>query len=350
MADGKVRIGIVGAGCWAADNHIPILKGFDDVEVAAACRLGREELRRLQEQFQIPFVTEDYKELLDLPGLDGVVVSSPHNLHFEHSLAALKKGLHVVCEKPITLTASEARQLQAESDSRKLHFLIPYGWNYTEVVDHARQAILGGEVGEVQYVHCYMASALRDLFGGQGAWFAEQSFFKPEMATWSDPALGGGFAHGQLTHALGLLFWITELEPVEVFALVGNSITGADLYNSISCRFANGATGSLGGAATMPPGSTHQVDVRVFGSEGMLLLDIERPRMEIRRNDGRNTSLDTTMEPGFYPCAEPLRTFIDLIEGKDVVNKSPAFTGVRAVEVIDAAFRSVRSRAVERIQ
>src|SRR6476620_6367827 len=111
MADSKVRIGIVGAGWWAAENHIPVLKNYEDVEVAGVCRLGREELNRLQERFQIPIGTEDYQELLDLPGLDGVVVSSPHHLHFEHARAALRKGLHVVCEKPITLTAAEARQL-----------------------------------------------------------------------------------------------------------------------------------------------------------------------------------------------------------------------------------------------
>jgi len=69
----RVRIGIIGAGHWAAENHIPVLKSFPDVEVVAACRIGREQLQKVQRRFDIPFVTEDYRELLALDNLDGVV-------------------------------------------------------------------------------------------------------------------------------------------------------------------------------------------------------------------------------------------------------------------------------------
>src|SRR5580658_6173364 len=99
----KVRIGIIGAGWWAVEHHIPVLQGFPEVEVAGICRIGSKELRSLQDRFGIPFGTEDYRELLTLSDLDGVVVSSPHHLHFEHARAALERGLHVVCEKPMAL-------------------------------------------------------------------------------------------------------------------------------------------------------------------------------------------------------------------------------------------------------
>jgi predicted dehydrogenase len=345
----KVRVGVIGAGWWAVENHIPALKSFPDVELAAVSRLGGEELKRVQGAFDVPFGTDNYLELLDTQELDGVVISSPHHLHYEHSAAALERGIHVVCEKPMALSSAEARWLCHLAEANKLHFVIPYGWNYSDLATAAREAIQGGQIGEIHYVHCHMASALRDLFSGEGAWFATTAFFKPELPTWSDPALGGGFAHGQLTHALGLLFWVTELVPVEVFAMMTNSKTGADLSNAICCRFRNGATGMLGGAATMPPGSTYQLDLRVFGSEGMLLLDIERPRVEIRRHGGRNSALSTTFEPGSYSCIEPLRVFVDLIQGKAAANPSSASVGARAVEVLDAAFRSARTGRIESI-
>ena len=104
----KVRIGIIGAGWWGVANHIPVLQGTPDVEVTAICRLGQEELRSLQDRFGIPFATENYKDLLARDDLDGVVISTPHHLHFEHARAALERGLHVVCEKPMVLRASEA--------------------------------------------------------------------------------------------------------------------------------------------------------------------------------------------------------------------------------------------------
>ncbi|MBI3667847.1 MAG: Gfo/Idh/MocA family oxidoreductase [Acidobacteria bacterium] len=345
----QVKVGIIGAGWWAVENHIPVLKAIDGVEVAGLCRLGKEELQRICGRFDIGFGTEDYRELLELDGLDGVVVSSPHHLHFEHTRAALEKGISALCEKPMTLTAPDARELDRIARLKGKHVVVPFGWNYTDFAHEARGRLQNGAVGEVLHVHCHMASALLDLLSGEGAWFAEQAAVKPEMATWSDPATGGGFGYGQLCHALGLLFYITDLEPAEVFAMMRFSKTGADLSNAICCRFRNGVTGMIGGAATMPPYSTYQVDIRVFGREGMLLLDVERPRLEVRRCDGAHFSMEMTAKPGEYACVEPLRAFVSLLRGEQVENRSPASLGVRTIEVLDAAFRSVRSGQAEKV-
>jgi predicted dehydrogenase len=342
----KVRIGIIGAGWWGVANHIPVLQSFPEVEIAGICRLGHEDLRSLQQRFAIPFATENYKDILALSNLDGVVISTPHHFHFEHAHAALERGLHVICEKPMVLHAAEARQLAELARSKNLHFLIPLGWNYKDYAIEGKRRIEAGEIGKIEYVHCHMASALRDLFSGTGAWFAETALVKPEMRTWSDATVGGGFAHGQFSHATGLLFYMTGMRAAEVFAFIGTSASGADLFNSICCRFTNGATGVLGGAGTMPPASTYQLDIRVFGSEGMLLLDIERPRLEIRRDDGQNFSMRMNHEPGAYDCVEPLRTFVGLIRGEAVENRSSAEIGARTVELLDAAFRSAQTRQV----
>src|SRR5690348_308509 len=150
----KTRIAVIGAGWWAAENHIPVLKSRPDVEVTGVCRLGREELRRVQDKFGIPFGTEDYRELLAHDRPDGVIVSSPHNLHYEHAAAALEAGIHVLCEKPMVLHASEARQLVSVAKSRNLHLVIPYGWNYTDYVEAARDMVRQGEIGNIEHVLC----------------------------------------------------------------------------------------------------------------------------------------------------------------------------------------------------
>jgi predicted dehydrogenase len=247
----------------------------------------------------------------------------------------------------MALRASEANRLVDLVESKNLHFLIPYGWSYTDFAAFAREQVQGGTIGKLEHIHCYMASATRDLFSGAGAWFTGEAFLKPETTTWSDPGVGGGFAHGQLTHVLGLLLWITELEPAEVFAFLGRSETGADLYNSISCRFKSGITGTVGGAGALPPPSPHELDIRIFGSEGMLHLDIERPRLEVRRNDGHNYSLPMSIKPGFYACLEPLRVFVGLLKGKPVENRSPAWLGARVVGILDASLRSAASGRAE---
>jgi predicted dehydrogenase len=145
------------------------------------------------------------------------------------------------------------------------------------------------------------------------------------------------------------MLWVTGLQASQVFAMVGRSEGGSDLYNSISCRFSNGATGMLGGAGTMPPHSPFQVDIRVFGNKGMVLLDVERPRFEIYRNDGTTVSKNPGQPPGSYECVEPLRVFVELIRGKSVDNCSPAWLGKRVVDILEASLRSAGTGRAEAI-
>jgi predicted dehydrogenase len=343
------RIGVIGAGWWATESHIPVFQSLPDVEVTCICGLEPDRLQELQKKFGIGYATQDYKDLLSRADLDGVVVSSPHALHYQHAVAALEHGLPVLCEKPMSLKASEATHLAELAEEKKLPFLIPYGWNYSSLATLGRKAIEDGTVGDIEHVLCHMGSPLRDLLSGTGAWVAERSLFAPNQGTWSDPATGGGFANGQLTHALALMLWITGLQASEVFAMVGRAQSGADLYNSISCRFTNGATGMLGGAGTMPRQSLFQVDIRIFGSDGMVLLDVERPRFEVHRNDGTSVSTDPCRTPGSYECVEPLKSFVGLIQGKAVENRSTAWLGKRVVEILEACTRSARTGKTETI-
>lgn len=346
----KTRIAVLGAGWWAVENHIPILKSNRDVEVIGVCRPGRDELREVQRRFNIPFATESYKELLELENLDGVIVSSPHHLHFEHASAALELGKHVLCEKPMALHTWEAERLTEIAQAKQLHFLIPYGWNYTDLALTARDMLAQDMIGEIEHVQLLMGSALRDLLGGTGSWFADHTSTRPELAAWSDPVLGGGYAHGQLTHGLALLLWITELVPSEAFAIMKSSSSGSDLYDSVCCWFKNGASGVLGGAGTIPPGSPKQMDIRIFGSNGTVLFDIERPRLEIHYNDGRVVSSQVQIQPGQYDCVEPIRVFIDLIRGRQVENRSSELLGARVVRFIETIMRSSISRSLTKVE
>src|ERR1700744_175027 len=109
----SLRIGILGAGHWAVENHIPVLQSFPAVQIAGICRLGKREIEHICDRFGIPVGTENYHEILELPQLDGVVVSSSHDLHFEQAMAALEKNISVVCEKTMALLNTDARMLEA---------------------------------------------------------------------------------------------------------------------------------------------------------------------------------------------------------------------------------------------
>jgi predicted dehydrogenase len=357
MSTRKVRVGFLGAGWWASANHIPILAQRDDVELTAVCRLGRAELRQLQERFGFKFITESAEELVNYPGLDAVVVTSPHTLHYEHARLALERGLHVMCEKPFCTKAAHARELTHLAQAKGLHLLVPYGWHYKPFVQQAKAWMEAKGVGQVQYVLCHMASPIRSLLQGERFQIdtsgqAERPMFEPDPKTWSDPVVaGGGYGHAQLSHSTGMLCWLTGLRAESVYALMTAPGAKVDLYDAISLRFAGGAIGTVSGAGTVPAvgAGQYQVDLRIFGSEGLLMLDCERARLELRRHDGKIGRPELEADAGSYTCDGPPNNFIDLVLGKTDVNWAPGEAAMRSVELLDAAYRSAESGQVETV-
>jgi predicted dehydrogenase len=343
----KARIGVIGAGWWAVVNHIPVLQALPGCEVVAVNRLGADELRAVSEKFGVAAAFEDWRAMLDAVPMDGVVISSPHVVHFEHARAALEKGCHVLVEKPLTTNAAEARALVALAAGKGRQIVVPYGWNFRPFAAEARRLAAG--VGRIEHVVLQMANALDDLFAGEPMLETEGAMFRPPASTWADPRRAGGFGWGQLVHALGLMFRVADLAPAEVFAMTGNSKAGVDYYDAATVRFAGGATGSVSGAATLPKGRPVQIDLRIFGTEGMLLLDIERERLELRRRDGRDEVIALAPGDGAYECETPLRVFVDICNGRAVDNPADGLVGARAVEVLDAMYRSAASGRPEAV-
>jgi predicted dehydrogenase len=358
MTGRKARLGFIGAGWWATANYIPLLAQRDDVELSAVCRLGRDELRRVQERFGFRFATEDAAELVQQP-LDAVIVTSPHVLHHEHARLALERGLHVMCDKPMCTKAEHARDLVRLAHDKGLHLLVPYGWHYKPFVQQARRWLDEGAVGTIQYALCHMASPIRDLLQGRKFQAEDNSgqagglLFEPEAKTWADPEVaGGGYGQAQLSHSTGMLCWLTGLVPATVYALMSAPGARVDLYDALSVRFEGGAIASVSGAGTVPTTgvSRFQVDLRIFGAEGMLLLDCERARLELRRHDGRSDRLELAPDAGAYSCEGPPNNFVDLILGKTSSNGSPGEAAMRSVLLLDAAYRSAVSGQAEPVR
>lgn len=339
----RVRVGVIGAGSWAVSNHIPVLAARPDVELVVVNRLGVEPLSKIQERFGFAKATEDYREALG-EGLDAVVVASPAGLHYEHAKAALESGANVLCEKPFTLSARDAWDLVRTAESTGRHLLIAFGWNYKEMARRARDLLQGRSIGQIEHMMIHMASPTRELLQARGAYFAAAMEFPPERETWTDPAKsGGGYCPAQLSHALGLALWVTGLRAEEVFAWMSSPEAEVDLHDAITIRYRHGAIGTLSGASTPSGANKHQLEVRIYGSEGMFLLDVEREQVWLFRRPEDQVRLDLEPNAGLYDCYGPPNTLIDLTLGKPAENCSPPELGARTVEVIETAYHSVAS-------
>jgi predicted dehydrogenase len=116
-----------------------------------------------------------------------------------------------------------------------------------------------------------------------------------------------------------------------------------ELYDAFAVEFTNRAIGSFSGAADMPQDRGFQLDVRIFGTEGVLNIDCERARMAVQRHDGEHFELDLPPGAGEYRGGQPPLNFADVVTGKTDINYAPGWAGMAAVEVIDAAYRSAKS-------
>lgn len=283
-------------------------------------------------------------------------MSSPHDLHYEHARAALERGLHVMCEKPMTLHASEAWDLISLARKQQRHLLIPYGWHYKGFIQEAKKIkkmMMDGAVGEVEYVLCHMASPTKEFFAGGSAqvpnrWPATLS--APEPSTWQDKHRGGGYGYGQVTHSSALMLWLTGLRVHEVSCRMTSPNSKVDMYDGATLKFEGGAIGTISGAATLPDGDPFQIDLRIFGDRGVLLLDVEagHERLRLRRHDGQHREIPVAKGEGAYSCEGPPNRFIDLIQGHGI-NNSPGEVAARSVEIIEAFYVSAvqNGRAVE---
>lgn len=342
----RVRLGFIGAGWWATVNHLPILAAREDVELVAVARRDPALLEAVRERFGFRHALTDHRELLALD-LDGIVVSSPHATHHEHALAALEAGRHVLCEKPMTLDPAQAWELVDAAAARRLELLVPYGWHYKPFVQRAKALIDDGLLGTVEYALCHMASPTKGFFAGGGKppdrW--EATIAEPDPGTWQLPERGGGYAHGQITHSSALLLWLTGLRAERVSALMTRPASRVDMYDAAAVTFEGGAIGSISGAATLPDNDPFQVDLRIFGTDGVLLLDVERERLEVRRHDGAHIVETVPPGEGAYSCEVPPVRFVELIAGHGR-NDSPGEVAARSVELIDAMHRSAAAGGV----
>ena len=346
--DRKARIGFIGIGWWATSNHIPVLKLRRDIELVCACGLDEAINQQVQNDFGFHETTTSYEELLKRD-LDGVVVASPHPWHGPHAIAALKAGCHVYIEKPFSTRIEDAREIVRIADERSMQVVVSHGWHYRPLTKKAKVLMEEGLVGEVEHVVCHMASpGGKGLFSGE-AFEYSGSYMPIDVKTYADPvASEGGYGQGQLSHALGLLVWLTGLEPKSVFAKMSEVGSRVDLYDAITATFKNGAIATISGAASLPEDARYQVDLRIFGSQGMLNFDIDRERVDLYRHDGEHQLLEVGRDEGAYQCDGPLHNFVELILGLDDANLSPGYCGLRAVELLDAAYRSSRSGQEEK--
>lgn len=349
MAD-KIKCGVIGAGWWATYAHIPALLAHPAADLVAIQTRDREEARKIADDFGVPVACATAGELLAIDGVQAVVVSSSPHLHYKQAAAALELGKHVLVEKPMTMTASEAGQLVDMAQERGLQFLISCPWHYTAHAAEAQRLVRGGELGEVRMISALMTNPISHLLRGSGTQptHGTASYMHPNTQTYSNPKIsGGGQIYAQVSHVAAYLTFLTGAWPVEVFARFHNDGAAVDIYDVLNLRMTGGALVSIASTGATST-SRRDFEVRVFGTKGMLFMDLWQGQMEFVPMDGERRVYADLAKDEIYPHLAPATNLIDSILDPSQ-NRSPAKLGCAAMDTIEAACRSAESGGAIRV-
>jgi predicted dehydrogenase len=238
--------------------------------VAGALSATPDKARRSGEALGLERVYDDYESMAKAEaarpdGIEAVAIVTPNDVHAGPTYAFLKAGVHVICDKPLTLSLDEARKMKAAVDASGRIFALTHNYTGYPLVRRARAMVKAGELGEIR---------LAQVEYPQDWLTAETERTGNKQAVWRvDPARSGaGGALGDIgTHAYNLADFIAGVEVAELACDLASFGAGRALDDNVQMmlRYANGARGALW-ASQVAPGNENGLRVRVYGTKASL--------------------------------------------------------------------------------
>jgi predicted dehydrogenase len=279
----RIRVGMVGGGPGAgiAETHRTAMRLDDKCAlIAGVFSRDSEKSRTAARQLRIDLdrVYPDYGVMAEVESkresdkIDVVVIVTRTDSHFEIAKKFLQSGIQVICDKPLCLSLTEAKELKRLAEEKKLILCLTHNYSGYAMVRHAARMVRNGDLGKVCVVQAEHASGwAAKLLEKQG---------HPQAAWRTDPVLSGDssvlFDLG--THAHQLARFVTGLEVTEVAAEMSQIVQGRAIKDNANLllRFSNGARGTLW-ASMAAIGNEHGLRIRVYGDRGSLAWHHEDP-------------------------------------------------------------------------
>ena len=299
--------------------------------------------------------------------VDFISVVTPNHLHFPVCKVALEAGIHVVCDKPMTLTVDEAETLCRQVTDSGLVFGLTHNYTGYPMVKQARHMVRGGELGVVrkivvEYPQGWLSTLLEETGQKQAEWR-------------SDPARAGiSSALGDIgTHCENLVHYVTGLDMAELLADLGTVVEGRAMEDdaSLLIRYENGARGVMY-ASQISIGEENDLTLRIYGSRASLEWKQEHPNwLHVRYDDrpeqiykrGNDYLCEAAQRASRLPSGHPegfIEGFANIYANVAATiaaraqNRTPGeldldfptvYDGARGVHFIHTAVRSSREQA-----
>ncbi|HUB33270.1 MAG TPA: Gfo/Idh/MocA family oxidoreductase, partial [Bryobacteraceae bacterium] len=146
----RLRLGVIGAGRIGKIHIENLATRIAGAEVAAISEVSATEREAMATRFGIPKAFANYRELLDLPELDAVVICSPTDQHYGMIVEAAARGKHIFCEKPIDLSLEKVRAANAEVARRGVQMMVGFNRRFDANFQKVRESVAKGAIGQPQ--------------------------------------------------------------------------------------------------------------------------------------------------------------------------------------------------------
>jgi predicted dehydrogenase len=323
-----IKIAFTGTG-WASQTHAKWAKTFHDTELVAVVNHKPESRTTFMEKFGIPHQYQTVDEMLSHVHPDALIVNTPNYLHAPETIAALKAGVHVMVEKPMSMNAIEAAEMVRTAEKSKKILMVAHCFRFDpEVVWMKNQTTrLGKIIHSTSYgVH---------VAWGPGGWFTQPSF------------AGGGAMADMGIHALDTTrFLLGEPKPVSVYARIGTYYKpiGVDDTGVIIVTWRDGSLSYFESGWWQPHSDGICAATRLYGTLGYGR--VYPTALELLNEAGDKV---TPVESGFAPSRitdefetmyqVQMKNFLDGIRIGRQPDPDPADSLVN-MQIVDAAYKS----------
>jgi predicted dehydrogenase len=269
----RIRLGMVGGGIDAFIGAVHrIAARLDDKFELVAGALSSTPERSLKSGAALGLDPKrtygDFKEMAAREarmkdGIEAVAIVTPNHMHYAVAREFLKRGIHVICDKPVTSTLADAKKLAKLVEQSDALFVLTHNYTGYPLVRHARELVRSGELGDirlvqVEYAQDWLAEPLEKTGQKQAAWRTD-----PNRS-------GAGGATGDIgTHAYNLAAFVTGLELEALAADVHTFVKGRKLDDNahVLLRYKGGAKGLLW-CSQVAVGQENGLRLRVYGTKG----------------------------------------------------------------------------------
>ena len=254
----KIKWGILGTANIARYATIPGMKKAEHCQLYAIAGRSLEKVNAFKEEYGFEKAYGSYDELIADKEVQAVYIPLPNNLHLKWVEAALKRGKHVLCEKPLALNAEEAKQMYAVARENGVYLMEAYAYLHSPYVQSLKDDVASGVIGEVDYIE--------SAFITQG--------YKEDFRLHKE--FGGGALYDLGCYCTTMILSLIDSEPDFVKAVAEFSDEAVDVNTAAIVRFKNGVRASFNIGMILGQNTNSRFDrLYVHGTKGSIRSEVE---------------------------------------------------------------------------